>query len=151
MRPDHPLPKAEFDQIYAKVPRLTVEVVIRNKQGEILLTKRAIDPCKGQWHLPGGTVRMGESLVKAVERVALHEVGLKVSDPKLQGYIEYPSHYRSGQIYPVGIVFEIDSFKGSVVIDDEAEAWGWFRQLPANMHFDQDNYLVQAGYLTPGL
>jgi len=62
---NHPLSQKEFDDIYSKVPRLTVEVIVKNRAGGILLTKRAIEPCKGQWHLPGGTVRFGESLLEA--------------------------------------------------------------------------------------
>lgn len=50
----HPLTQQEFDDIYSKVPRLTVEIIVTNSERALLLTKRAIEPCKGQWHLPGG-------------------------------------------------------------------------------------------------
>ncbi len=150
MKSGHPLSEAEFKQIYAKVPRLTVEVIIKNQKGEILLTKRAIPPCQGQWHLPGGTVRLGESLLAAVRRVSEREVGLRVDDARLKGYIEYPSHYSSGQGYPVGIAFEVTKYGGSVTIDADAEAWDWFRQLPKNLHRDQDTFLLESGYLAPG-
>ena len=59
MRP--PLPKDEFDWIFSRVPRLTVEVVISEPGRGVLLSLRDIEPCRGMWHLPGGTVRFGEA------------------------------------------------------------------------------------------
>src|SRR6185295_8718349 len=63
------LAKKEFDAIYSLVPRLTVEVVVQTDAG-IVLTRRAIEPAKGKWHIPGGTVFKGETLRQAVKRVA---------------------------------------------------------------------------------
>jgi ADP-ribose pyrophosphatase YjhB (NUDIX family) len=39
----------------------------------VLLALRDVDPCRGMWNLPGGTVRFGEPLVDAVKRVAADE------------------------------------------------------------------------------
>jgi ADP-ribose pyrophosphatase YjhB (NUDIX family) len=144
----YPLVKKEFDDIYSKVPRLTVEIILRNKGGEVYMTKRAIEPCKGQWHLPGGTVYFGESLLEAVRRVALRELGIKVQNATNTGYIEYPSHYLNGLDSPVGIVFEVTSYTGEPKVDDEAIAGNWFSELPANTHADQDTFLIQNDYLT---
>jgi myo-inositol-1(or 4)-monophosphatase len=43
----HPLTQQEFDSIYSKVPRLTVEVIVKDSKRGVFLTKRAIEPCKG--------------------------------------------------------------------------------------------------------
>src|SRR5579872_4825496 len=64
-----PLPQEEYNAIYARVPRLTVEVVVTSADG-VLLTRRESGPCRGLWHLPGGTVRLSEPLTEAVGRVA---------------------------------------------------------------------------------
>ena len=112
-----PLSEQEFREIYAKVPRLTVEVVVQCPRG-ILLTKRGSGPCAGLWHLPGGTVRFGEPLVDAVRRVAAEETGREVEAGPLLGYIEYPSHYRNGLDSPVGMAFLCH------VADDSASAAG---------------------------
>src|SRR5581483_5588422 len=91
-----PLPKHEFDWIFSRVPRLTVEVVITAPSRGVLLSLREIEPCRGMWHLPGGTVRFGEPATEAVVRVARDELGLDVEVGPLLGYIEYPSHYLNG-------------------------------------------------------
>jgi ADP-ribose pyrophosphatase YjhB (NUDIX family) len=137
----HPLTQEEFNHIYSKVPRLTVEIVVKNGLGEIYLTKRAIEPCKGQWHLPGGTVRFGERLEDAVKRIAKRELGIEFSEIKDTGYIEYPSHYLNGMDSPVGIVFEVLNFQGEMKVNEEASNADWFSAVPIGTHADLDTYL----------
>ena len=102
--PRGPLPQSEYEAIYAKVPRLTVEVVIASARG-VLLARREVGPCRGLWNIPGGTVRYGETLTGAVQRVARQELDLEVTAGRLLGYIEYPSHLARGLDWPVGIAF----------------------------------------------
>jgi ADP-ribose pyrophosphatase YjhB (NUDIX family) len=47
--------------------------------GRVLLVKRANEPLKGQWSVPGGAVELGETLVAAVRREVLEETGLLVA------------------------------------------------------------------------
>ena len=44
----------------------------------VVLVKRAHEPLKGEWSLPGGSVEVGETLVEAVTREVLEETGLHV-------------------------------------------------------------------------
>jgi ADP-ribose pyrophosphatase YjhB (NUDIX family) len=44
----------------------------------ILLVKRASDPNKGLWSIPGGLVRIGEGLKEAVRREVREETGLEI-------------------------------------------------------------------------
>jgi ADP-ribose pyrophosphatase YjhB (NUDIX family) len=46
--------------------------------GRVVLVKRANEPLKGQWSLPGGAVDVGETLVDAIRREVLEETGLDV-------------------------------------------------------------------------
>jgi ADP-ribose pyrophosphatase YjhB (NUDIX family) len=143
----HPLSQAEFDAIYAKVPRLTVEIIVKEPDGAIYLTKRAIEPCRGQWHLPGGTVRFGEPVEEAVKRIAHRELEILVTESVNKGYIEYPSHYLHDMDHPVGIVFEVVHYENIIKPNSEASSGAWFHQLPENMHADQDVFLLTNGYL----
>jgi 8-oxo-dGTP pyrophosphatase MutT (NUDIX family) len=144
---DNPLTQKEFDDIYSKVPRLTVEIIIINDANQIFLTKRSIEPCIGQWHVPGGTVRFGEQLEDAVKRIARRELGITVTTSKNVGYIEYPSHFNNGLDSPVGIVFEVKSYSGEIDPNHESSKYGWHSKLPNKMHADQDVFLLKNGYL----
>jgi ADP-ribose pyrophosphatase YjhB (NUDIX family) len=143
----YPMSKAEFDEVYSKVPRLTVEVILKNPDGEILLTKRAIEPAKGQWHIPGGTVYFGEAVLDAVKRVAQKELSVTPIEMKNNGYIEYPSHYKNSIDCPVGLVFEVAKYEDEIKVDDEASEAKWFKFTPDNLHIDQKHFLESAGYL----
>lgn len=136
---DYPLTNDEFVSIYSKVPRLTVEVVLISKEG-MLLTLRDIEPHKGVWHLPGGTVYYGEKLNEAVSRVAKKELGITVTKAELINYIEYPSHLEESFDYPVGIAFLVE-YEGKIKTNEEASAVGWFTHLPENMHPEQGVFM----------
>lgn len=143
-----PLSDEDYDFIYSRVPRLTVEVLLRDENGAVFLTRRAIAPCRGLWHIPGGTVRYGEPLLESVRRIGQRELGIVIKDARDTGHIEYPSHYLHGLGCPVGIVFEITKYSGEIRPGPEADDGQWFeKRLPSNMHADQDSYLVGHGFL----
>lgn len=139
-----PLSEREFHEIYARVPRLTVEVVVRGPDG-ILLTERRTGPCAGLWHIPGGTVRFGEPLVAAVGRVAADELGRTPRVGPFLGYIEYPSHYRNGLDSPVGLAFLCELDEGH---PHDADVRGvWCTAPPGPMHTEQVDFLREHGLL----
>jgi 8-oxo-dGTP diphosphatase len=49
------------------------------KDGKAIIIKRANEPYRGQWSIPGGRVELGESLVDAVRREMKEETGLDVA------------------------------------------------------------------------
>jgi ADP-ribose pyrophosphatase YjhB (NUDIX family) len=134
----HPFTQADFDAIYSLVPRLTVEVVLRGPRG-VFLTRRSAGPCRGLWHIPGGTVRFAEPLADAVARVAFAETGVTVTGTRPLGPIEYPSHYLNGLGCPVGFAFAAE-WEGEPEALGGCEG-GWFDELPPRMHDEQAAFL----------
>jgi 8-oxo-dGTP diphosphatase len=45
-----------------KAVKTAVVAVVRNDDGRILLTKRAIPPYAGKWVMPGGKIDLGEPI-----------------------------------------------------------------------------------------
>jgi 8-oxo-dGTP diphosphatase len=149
IRPPGWLPKAEFDSIFSRVPRLCVEVVIVAPEHGVLLTRRDIPPNVGAWHIPGGTVLFGEPLVETVKRVARDELGLEVAVGKLLGYIEYPSHYDNGLDSPVGLAFATEVVPRYPDTEDLPEGCEWFTRLPAGLYEEQRDFLTRRFGLGP--
>ena len=68
-----------FTYEYAR-PALTADCVVFGLDDEelkILLIQRGIEPFKGQWALPGGFARVGESMDDAARRELEEETGLR--------------------------------------------------------------------------
>jgi 8-oxo-dGTP diphosphatase len=62
--------------------------VVHDPAGRLLLIRRAHDPGKGRWSLPGGRVEPGESDSAALVREMAEETGLVVTTGRLVGSIE---------------------------------------------------------------
>lgn len=62
-------------------PTLAVGAIVFHN-GHVLLVKRAKPPCQGQWAVPGGKVREGETLAQACEREILEETSVRVKAGK---------------------------------------------------------------------
>ncbi len=62
---------------YPTHPRLAVGAVVF-KNDRVLLVKRGRAPAQGQWAIPGGNVKLGESLQQAAEREILEETGIVI-------------------------------------------------------------------------
>jgi mutator protein MutT len=65
-------------RVFPERPIVGVGAVVLNAAGEVLLAKRAHEPLKGEWSLPGGGVEIGEPLEEAVAREVLEETGIVV-------------------------------------------------------------------------
>lgn len=67
-----------FNEI--KSHEITVDIVIltiRKKQLKVLLVQRTQEPFKDKWALPGGFIRLSETLDDAAKRVLMEKTGVK--------------------------------------------------------------------------
>ncbi|MCU0601082.1 MAG: NUDIX hydrolase [Desulfobacterales bacterium] len=62
---------------YPERPRVAVGAVVF-KEGAVLLVQRGQAPAEGSWAIPGGSVRVGETLQRAAEREILEETGVVI-------------------------------------------------------------------------
>ena len=62
---------------YPDRPLVGVGAVIVD-QGRVVVVRRAHEPLKGQWSIPGGVLELGETLRTGAIREALEETGLTV-------------------------------------------------------------------------
>ena len=67
----------ESSKRYPDQPMLAVGAVVFKDQ-KVLLVKRGQAPAKGMWAIPGGSVKLGETLKQAAEREILEETGIRI-------------------------------------------------------------------------
>lgn len=73
----------KFREIEKLIPIATVNAIIFNRNGEVLLLKRAEKPARGEYWIPGGRIQAGQSLEEALKERVVAETGLKWTDLKL--------------------------------------------------------------------
>lgn len=125
-----------------RFPILTVDAIIKDQRG-ILLTKRAVPPCKGRWCLPGGKVECGERVGDAVKREVLEETGLKVKIKKFVGIFDDPKRDPRGHV--ISLCFLASIAGGKITISDEVLDVRFFRKIPRQLGFDHKKMLARAG------
>jgi len=125
-------------------PLLTVDIIIPTSDG-IVLVKRACEPYKGMWALPGGFVRYGERVEDAAMREAEEETGLKVKLRKLVGVYSDPSRDPRGHI--VSVCFLAEQANGRPSAKGDAAEARIFRNIPwSELAFDHARILRDAGF-----
>ncbi len=68
-----------FKEIVATTPLISLDLIVRNLSGLVLLGLRLNRPAKGFWFVPGGRVRKDESLDEAFMRLTQEELGVSLS------------------------------------------------------------------------
>ena len=67
-----------FSTVIASTPLFSIDLIIRNAEGNLLLGKRTNRPAQGYWFVPGGRVLKNEPLDVAFERLTQSELGVAI-------------------------------------------------------------------------
>lgn len=76
------LPDKEFAKAVNALPLVSVDLVLVNTAGQMLLGLRRNAPARHWWFTPGGRVRKNEACEACLLRVAMSELGLQERDVK---------------------------------------------------------------------
>lgn len=95
--PGGPLPPAEYLEVIARAPLVSIDLIARNADGRVLVGLRRNEPAAGTWFVPGGTVRRNETLDAAFARISHAELGASYArrDARFIGVFEhfYPTNF----------------------------------------------------------
>ena len=69
------LEKSVFTTVINSTPLVSIDLLIENTDGKILLGYRNNRPAKGYWFVPGGRIQKGESMDDAFQRLTQSEIG----------------------------------------------------------------------------
>ena len=124
-------------------PLLTVDVVLFDARGRVLLIKRGHPPFKGAYALPGGFVDVGETVEAAARRELLEETGIVAGKLTLLGVYSEPKRDPRG--HTVSVVFWGRARSTAATAGDDAAAVEWVAGWrKAKLAFDHAVILADA-------
>jgi colanic acid biosynthesis protein WcaH len=106
----------EFGRVIAAAPLVSIDLIVMNEAGQVLLGRRRNRPAQGYWFVPGGRIRKEERLREALLRIAQTELGCVTTPGRLLGAFDH--------IYP-------DNFLGQPDISTHYVVLGYRCGLPA--------------------
>lgn len=72
------LDKDTFTTVIDSTPLVSIDLVVENEKGSILLGLRTNKPAKGFWFVPGGRILKNETMNAAFKRLTMQELGKEV-------------------------------------------------------------------------
>ncbi|NOZ77227.1 MAG: NUDIX hydrolase [Euryarchaeota archaeon] len=128
-------------------PAVTVDLVVEDGDGRILLVRRGRDPYKARWALPGGYVECGENVLESARREAREETGLEVEIEGLVGVYSDPGRDPRGHTVSITYRARVDGDAVPRGGDDAAEAGFFHPEEIEGMELAFDHNAVIRDYL----
>lgn len=112
---------------------------------KILLIQRDLEPFAGRWALPGGFIKMDESLDEAARRELEEETGVKRIYIEQLGAFGEPGRDPRERVVTVAYYAIVNLFEHRIKADTDARNAAWFPvdELPP-LAFDHDGILKAA-------
>jgi 8-oxo-dGTP diphosphatase len=116
------------DWVYFADPKVAAAVLVE-RDGRVLLVRRANEPLRGLWTLPAGFVDAGEDPAEAAERECKEETGLQVQVTGLLDVLSGLEHPRGAHIL---IVYRAEVQGGDLRAADDVDRAEFFsrQELP---------------------
>jgi 8-oxo-dGTP diphosphatase len=132
-----------------KTPLLTVDCVVLDAKGRVLLIRRGHPPFRGCYALPGGFVDVGEPVEAACRRELKEETGLEVGTLSLLGVYSDPKRDPRG--HTCSVVFLAGAARAKPKAGDDAAAAEWVADWrKVELAFDHAGILRDAWRMRRG-
>jgi len=144
----------KFLKIIDATPLVSIDLIIENPCGEILLGKRLNRPAQNFWFVPGGRIKKNEKIADAMLRISLAELGhsIAIKNTSLLGaynHIYHDNAFDEAEIntHYVVLAYKIKQFsKKDLIVDAQHSAlkyWPVEELLAAdNVHENTKAYFI---------
>ncbi|QPK65374.1 GDP-mannose mannosyl hydrolase [Methylomonas sp. LL1] len=132
-----------FIETLKHTPLVSIDLIVRSANHELLMGKRLNEPASGYWFVPGGRIFKSETLEAAFHRICRAELGLtyRLGDSQLVGAFThlYPNNF--AQVPGVSTHYVVLAYRLNLDIE--------IQQLPRQQHsdyrwFKQDDNLTEV-------
>jgi ADP-ribose pyrophosphatase YjhB (NUDIX family) len=130
-------------------PVPTATAVCVDERGRVLLGKRALEPDKGLWDLPGGFVDEGEHPVEALHRELEEETSLEIAPGDFLGVWMDRYGYDSTAASTLNLYWEARVVGGEERPADDVSELRWF--APAELPWSELAFTVNEKVLSAWL
>ncbi|HEC5276931.1 TPA: GDP-mannose mannosyl hydrolase [Enterobacter cloacae] len=72
------LERGLFQTIVKNAPLISIDLIVKNNNGKVLLGQRLNRPAQDYWFVPGGRIFKDELLDEAFKRIGTEELGLNI-------------------------------------------------------------------------
>lgn len=120
-----------FETVIDSTPLVSIDLIVRNSAGEVLLGKRINKPAQGYWFVPGGRVYKNEQINIALARIAKSELGIEdtpIQQAQFKGVYQhfYDDSFVSNAISTHYIVLAYELTIESVALNiDQHSEYAW--------------------------
>ena len=140
------LPEPLFEFATTLMPTPNIDLLITNDAGEVLLTWRD-DKFYGQgWHIPGGCIRIQETLDERIQKTAEEEIGTRVIYNKnpittRESFMKRERPWLKDQLersHNISLLYEAKLPEGYVIdnkgrLEHERGYMKWFSKVPDDL------------------
>lgn len=153
------LSNKNFSKVIELTPLISIDLILKNTIGQVLLGRRLNKPAKDFWFVPGGRIFKNESMINAFRRIAFQELGcaFSINDAQLLNVYEhfYEDNYFDDKCstHYIVLAYELDIGKvggvNNLPIDIQHSHYKWFDvgQLlsDSKVHINTKNYFTLNG------
>lgn len=144
------LSEKEFLESFRYAPRVAINLLVKDSDGRVLLTKRNIPPFKRKWHFPGALLLKNEKISDCQKRIANKELGTRLEEGEklvLIGVFENLDKDPRGHL--IDLLYDVMiSNESRIKPTIESSETRFFDKLPKDMGFNHQETLVKLGYQT---
>lgn len=121
-----------FREVVAHAPLVSIDLLVQNREGQILLGERKNRPAQGFWFVPGGRILKNESLAAAFKRLSLVELGVEfaINQATLKGPY---NHFYSDSVFGetpsthyVAIAYQLPVRELAALPHEQHSHYRWF-------------------------
>lgn len=127
------LDRATLLEVVRNAPLVSIDLVVRDPAGRLLVGLRSNEPAKGTWFVPGGRIRKGETQELALSRISQYELGatLHSGDVQLLGVYDHRYDTNFAQVEGVSTHYVVLAYGVNLPLDmaalpdNQHGAWKW--------------------------